>query len=174
MACEDDIMSYLKRYFKDNLKRIRQERKFTQRALSEMVDVDLTGYQKWENTERIPRAEQIEKLAQALNVPPYFFFIKPGLEHFEERPSISKSLFLLCKSLGYEAPKLSRSYINKEFRNDPETGRKLALLDKIPIDIVEMTAKLPHFHILRAFLQGALNIPSASDRADNEGTKKPA
>ena len=56
--------------------KIRQQRRILgmkQEELSKQVGVSLKTVQRWESGERSPRMEEMDKLAEVLNVPSYYF-----------------------------------------------------------------------------------------------------
>lgn len=60
--------------FKDNLKRLREEAKYTQEELAEKLFVSRSAVAKWEQGRGIPREETIEDIARIFNVPVSSFY----------------------------------------------------------------------------------------------------
>lgn len=56
-------------YFSTNLKKIREEKGLSQNKLGNMVGVNQTTIARWENKEIAPSIDNVEELANALNIP---------------------------------------------------------------------------------------------------------
>ncbi|MBR3295733.1 MAG: helix-turn-helix transcriptional regulator [Clostridia bacterium] len=54
--------------FKDNLRRIRLEKRMTQEVLAEKLDVTFQAVSSWERGEYLPDTEKLLKLADVLDV----------------------------------------------------------------------------------------------------------
>ena len=54
--------------FKDILKKVRQDKKLTQKEVADALGISQPSYQQWENGKRSPSGETLEKLATYFNV----------------------------------------------------------------------------------------------------------
>lgn len=63
--------------FGNNVKRLRQKKKLTQRDLASKLDVSKSTVGKWEASDTIPDAEGLEAVAGFFGVPVYALFKEP-------------------------------------------------------------------------------------------------
>jgi transcriptional regulator with XRE-family HTH domain len=83
-------MDGLIRIFADNLKMFRAQKKLTQEALAEKSDLSVRMIGEVEAAKRAPSFPSVEKLAKALGVQPYEFFLPAkGAEGFSKKRLIA-------------------------------------------------------------------------------------
>src|SRR5690606_28358021 len=95
------LMKSSKILFSENLKRLRLARSWTQAYASEIVGVDQSAYQRWESGQTMPDPFNLDSLVRVFKVPLYAFFASDE----PVQPTIQESLKVICKELGFEAPK---------------------------------------------------------------------
>lgn len=66
----------LRKIFIDNLKKIRKEKKFSQMKIAELCETSTSYIGEIEIGKKFPSVEMIEKLANALNIKAYEFFME--------------------------------------------------------------------------------------------------
>lgn len=64
--------------FRENLKALRNEKKLTQKSLSERLGFESNVVETYEGGRRFPEPEVIDQLAKEFKVSPSYFFLKPG------------------------------------------------------------------------------------------------
>lgn len=101
----------------DNIKRIRTDKKITQKKLSEMTGLGLTTIQGYESGKFTPKQENLEKIAKALEVPS----LQLRLEGYDKEPDFLKfkARIDFLESLGYEV------HYEGGYEIDPETGEDI-------------------------------------------------
>ena len=82
---------YLKAIFVQNLRKYRNYRGITQAKLAELCDKDTSYIGQIEIGARFPSMELIEKIAKALQIKPYLFFLDDSDEGMEQIPPLVKA-----------------------------------------------------------------------------------
>ena len=75
-------MSEEKETFGERLRRIRKKAGLTQEELSEILNVSIRTFQRWEWGENLPRMNEIKSLASALKVPENELLSEPQQDHW--------------------------------------------------------------------------------------------
>ena len=71
-----DVMNY--KFDRRKITDARIAKELAQRDLGELAKVSYVSMQRWESGERIPKATNLADLANALDVPIDYFFVKEG------------------------------------------------------------------------------------------------
>lgn len=81
-------MGNIKHLLGKRIKEIRKRRGFTQEKLAELADIEIPSLSNIENGKNYPNNDTLEKLSEALSIPPYelymFDYYKPINELIEE------------------------------------------------------------------------------------------
>ena len=75
-------MSEEKETFGERLRRLRKKAGLTQEELSEILNISIRTFQRWEWGENLPRMNEIKSLASALKVPENELLNEPQQEHW--------------------------------------------------------------------------------------------
>ncbi len=68
--------------FKDRLKKLRKEKELTQKEIAKELDITQQQYAKWENGERNPNSETLEKLADYFKVTTDYLLGRTNYNHY--------------------------------------------------------------------------------------------
>ena len=125
----------------DNIKRIRKEKKITQKELGEMLGVSQSAINQFENNKSTPKTQTLQKIADALDVPISFLM---GFDLFNSK--LKKNPKILELYAG-SAQKQVENIINKQkeerllfcFDDLYDTGKEKA------IEQVELLTKIPEY-----------------------------
>lgn len=71
----------LRQIFAENLRRLRIERGHSQEALADLVGIDRTYVSALERRRYAVSLDVLERIASALDVPPWHLLAEPGSEH---------------------------------------------------------------------------------------------
>lgn len=78
----------------DRIKIVRKQKRLSQRALAERIGVSTVGVTQWETNKRNPKADTVQKIADALKVPVEYLLGDSddisGLKQFEIETAIGK------------------------------------------------------------------------------------
>lgn len=78
----------------DRIKIVRKQKRLSQRALAERIGVSTVGVTQWETNKRNPKADTVQKIADALKVPVEYLLGESddisGLKQFEIETAIGK------------------------------------------------------------------------------------
>ncbi len=100
----------VKKLLGNRIKEIRKERKITQEKLAELIDIEPNNVSKIENGKNYPSAENLAKIAQALNTEIHELFIfnqhKPieeiksyVIREVEQNDNLARTLFKFCQAV---------------------------------------------------------------------------
>ena len=120
---------------KQRIRERRKDNKLTQEKLAEIIGVSLMTLKRWEWGDSAPRAEELQKLAEALNTTSAYLLGETD----DPRPAASKGeadtkaqaqtepeqLLIEDKGAGYKDVSASRGVLEYEFKD----GRKIKLPD---------------------------------------------
>jgi len=107
----------LQKIFIANLKKIRNERGFSQMTLSEKCDTTSNYIGQIEMGRRIPSFEKIEKIAAALEIPCHELFISEFAEKVEKKPKTKDYLQKMPRNIKKELIARLLTVINKEVKS---------------------------------------------------------
>ena len=96
-------MSNLKKLLGKRIKELRLARKMTQEQLAELVDIGAASLSKIEIGMYHPTGENLEKIAEALNVEPYELYI---FEHHKNISDIKKDINCMIENANEETIRL--------------------------------------------------------------------
>lgn len=121
--------------FADKLYRLRKEKGLSQKELAKQAGLSQTSIYYWERGERNPKLEQLQKIANVLNVPVEYLFDTINIGLSTER-DLEKIDFLLSKDItdiqsilwgnGYLLTKKNDNYIIQKVVNGTH-GKKILI-----------------------------------------------
>lgn len=98
------FMSEIKVLLGKRIKELRNARNLTQEGLSELTNIGISSISKIESGIYHPTDDNLEKIAQALNVEPYMLYI---CKHNKSRSEIIKEITLIINNASDEELKLA-------------------------------------------------------------------
>ena len=113
---EENNVINIRGIFSRNLKRLRGQEKISQLALAEKADLAHNFINDIENSKKWPSDKTIGKLASALKVEPYQFFLSES--HWNEQGAEILSTYL--DDLSYSFHKMLTDYRRRYFPNEQD------------------------------------------------------
>ena len=93
--------------FSNNLKQTRLDLGLTQAQAAELIGVEVTSYNRWENGKTQPKYDDIDRICNKFNVNVYQLYYE-GKETKQKEPTLQQALAVVCKQCGFLPPKTNK------------------------------------------------------------------
>lgn len=128
--------------FGEKLKKIRKSNNLTQKELAKLSGIAEITIRKYENNERNPKIQQIEKITNVLNM---------DLENFLDNDSSLYQVLNEIKKLRKEHKMTQQELANKIGKTESSIRKYESGIVQIPINVLEKIAKIFNLQLIISF-----------------------